>query len=114
MTQSMGVSLCDIVRNVIKQANDEEADEPLASVLKWLDGDDGPAAWIGTHVVDTAAFRTALKTPDLGVDGLLEQCKTAAAAYVAASAAAVLHCSCLLYTSPSPRDATLSRMPSSA
>ena len=25
-----------------------------------------------------------------------------------------LHCSCLLYTSPSPRDATLSRMPSSA
>ena len=32
--------------------------------------------------------------------------------------AAVLHlhviCDCLLYTSPSPRDATLSRMPSSA
>ena len=25
-----------------------------------------------------------------------------------------LHTSCLLYTSPSPRDATLSRMPSSA
>ena len=24
------------------------------------------------------------------------------------------HCDCLLYTSPSPRDATLSRMPSSA
>ena len=24
------------------------------------------------------------------------------------------HCTCLLYTSPSPRDATLSRMPSSA
>ena len=24
------------------------------------------------------------------------------------------HCACLLYTSPSPRDATLSRMPSSA
>ena len=27
---------------------------------------------------------------------------------------AVPHCRCLLYTSPSPRDATLSRMPSSA
>ena len=26
----------------------------------------------------------------------------------------VYQCSCLLYTSPSPRDATLSRMPSSA
>ena len=26
----------------------------------------------------------------------------------------VLHLGCLLYTSPSPRDATLSRMPSSA
>ena len=25
-----------------------------------------------------------------------------------------VHCTCLLYTSPSPRDATLSRMPSSA
>ena len=25
-----------------------------------------------------------------------------------------LYCTCLLYTSPSPRDATLSRMPSSA
>ena len=28
--------------------------------------------------------------------------------------AAILHTRCLLYTSPSPRDATLSRMPSSA
>ena len=26
----------------------------------------------------------------------------------------LMHCTCLLYTSPSPRDATLSRMPSSA
>jgi len=26
----------------------------------------------------------------------------------------ILECACLLYTSPSPRDATLSRMPSSA
>ena len=30
------------------------------------------------------------------------------------AASAALHISCLLYTSPSPRDATLSRMPSSA
>ena len=34
--------------------------------------------------------------------------------YVAAMAAAGLASDCLLYTSPSPRDATLSRMPSSA
>ena len=36
-------------------------------------------------------------------------------AYACEEAGAVLiHYSCLLYTSPSPRDATLSRMPSSA
>ena len=34
--------------------------------------------------------------------------------YVAAEAAVELFASCLLYTSPSPRDRTRSRMPSSA
>lgn len=84
MTQSMGVSLCDILRNVIKRAVDDEPAECLESVLKWFDDEDSaisPAAWIGEHVVDTAAFRTALKTPDHSVTSLLEQCKAAAAAY---------------------------------
>ena len=35
-------------------------------------------------------------------------------AVVLANAAMALHCTCLLYTSPSPRDRTRSRMPSSA
>lgn len=83
MTQSLGVSLCDIIRNVVKKAVEDEPAESLAAVLGWLDGD-GSAGWIGAHVVDTAAFRTALKTPDLSVGGLLEQCNTAAAAYSAA------------------------------
>ena len=39
----------------------------------------------------------SLRLTDNGLDGVLE-----------------LRCYCLLYTSPSPRDATLSRMPSSA
>lgn len=80
MTQSLGVSLCDILRNVVRKAADDEPAESLASVLGWLD-EDGAAGWIGTNVVDTAAFRTALKTPDLSVGGLLEQCTTAATAY---------------------------------
>ena len=33
---------------------------------------------------------------------------------IQSTAASVVFCTCLLYTSPSPRDATLSRMPSSA
>ena len=36
------------------------------------------------------------------------------AALIDAGAGTAAHRSCLLYTSPSPRDATLSRMPSSA
>ena len=35
-------------------------------------------------------------------------------AYTNIQDGAVVHLACLLYTSPSPRDATLSRMPSSA
>ena len=89
MTQSIGVSLTDIVRNVIRQAHEDEGGEPLASVLLWLNGDDkpvSPATWIGANVVDTAAFRTFLKTPDITIGGMLQQCKSATGAYAAATA----------------------------
>ena len=51
-----------------------------------------------------------------GIYGLHEKCRitdSSALVYTGAAIAGVLS-GCLLYTSPSPRDATLSRMPSSA
>ena len=42
------------------------------------------------------------------------QCSAGGAAGCAAGSRSCSSCCCLLYTSPSPRDATLSRMPSSA
>ena len=43
---------------------------------------------------------------------MTETCATVAEPFLVADLALIL--ACLLYTSPSPRDATLSRMPSSA
>ena len=51
------------------------------------------------------------------VDGSLAKGTILTASHVAELGAAGIDrliCACLLYTSPSPRDATLSRMPSSA
>ena len=76
----MGVSLCDMVRNVVTHANSDEEDKPLTSVLAWLDTGTA-ASWISANVVDTSAFRTALKTPGLTVTELLKQCTLAANAY---------------------------------
>jgi len=62
---------------------------------------------IGTIIYDTglASKQAALTTPDcLDIAEAQSQMVKAGAKYMA----------CLLYTSPSPRDATLSRMPSSA
>ena len=46
--------------------------------------------------------------------GLMEQLQTAMTEVVGEERMQQMHEACLLYTSPSPRDATLSRMPSSA
>ena len=49
-----------------------------------------------------------------GTDGWFQQVPFITAAADGEASGVILHTSCLLYTSPSPRDATLSRMPSSA
>ena len=50
----------------------------------------------------------------MGINTLIEQICIMGSGLPAAIAVIVLSKDCLLYTSPSPRDATLSRMPSSA
>ena len=65
----------------------------------------GAGGYIGRHVV-TALLERGLdvKALDLRLDGVDERAERLTLDLF----------SCLLYTSPSPRDATLSRMPSSA
>ena len=66
--------------------------------LYWMHGVEG--AWHGFMKLADTCYVAFVETPDIGeIDRTI----------------GVTHAgSCLLYTSPSPRDATLSRMPSSA
>ena len=67
------------------------------------------------HVKDTFEVEWSRKNCD--IEGTVLLTKTDVGIWVSAHlmANSIAECgSCLLYTSPSPRDATLSRMPSSA
>ena len=74
----------------------------------------GGGTGITVNADDIAVNMSAFDTDDLG-EGSSNLYHTTARARAAISAGTgVTISSCLLYTSPSPRDATLSRMPSSA
>lgn len=73
---SVGVSATDIVRNVLRAcAADDANHKPSQNLLKWMEGEEA-AAWMTSNVVNTAQFRTVLKTPDVGIGELLEQAQS--------------------------------------
>ena len=69
-----------------------------AAVLRWRDNEKE----IVGHEADTTNNRMELKAAIMGLNAVTRAMPIA------------LHTDCLLYTSPSPRDRTRSRMPSSA
>ena len=86
--------------------------------LQKVSGQDFDFIWADPAAGGTSANTTSFAPGTLGavnVQGAIEELESVKAdlAYVQ-SLAAVLSQACLLYTSPSPRDATLSRLPSSA
>ena len=68
----------------------------------------------GTSVLTIGTATQTIKLPGgtPGADKVLTSNATGEASWAAAAAGGITHC--LLYTSPSPRDGLLSRMPSSA
>ncbi|MGB1141882.1 MAG: hypothetical protein ACPG1A_13350, partial [Halioglobus sp.] len=91
----MSVSLVDIVRNVVQAAAQNEDAEALQVIAKYLETDDA-TAWFATEVVDTPAFRTALKTPGMGVRDWLTQALSAAQEHAEGSPSAGPDCQCLV------------------
>ena len=77
--------------------------ETLASILM--------NAELGPDPIDAFAVKQASRAINAALDGLSAQSEPALANWALAPRFVY---PCLLYTSPSPRDATLSRMPSSA
>ena len=82
-----------------------------------LDDNDRPLrrwfAWLSEYAMPLDKYMLTAETHGLNVDH--KAClKLALLKQVLAAKSGLLLSDCLLYTSPSPRDATLSRMPSSA
>ena len=85
-----------------------DSDGPIGADLYLAGADVGQ----GAH---TAFVQMAAEATGLGIDQITGHFSDTASAGDSGSASASrLSFICLLYTSPSPRDATLSRMPSSA
>ena len=80
--------------------------------------DNGLQAQIDTNDMDIAAINTAQSIQDAAItdnaSDLSQEILDRIAADMVQDAITDLHYNCLLYTSPSPRDRTRSRMPSSA
>ena len=87
--------------------------------LKWDEMTEADKAWVykrGTAAESAEELRTSIRSlvedvRERGDTALLDALARFDKIEISADGIA---CSCLLYTSPSPRDATLSRMPSSA
>ena len=71
----------------------------------------GPHGMVGGQMLDLLAETTEF---DLGTISRLQRMKTGRLMAFGCEAGAILGKGCLLYTSPSPRDLSTSRMPSSA
>ena len=85
-----------------------ESGEPRFGILERLTGADGSEVWIETNKVP-------LRDSSGEIIGLLGTFRNVSESHEAQEELRrTLDDLCLLYTSPSPRDATLSRMPSSA
>ena len=87
----------DLIKNSLLQ----HEDLPLADVIDC----DCWQAVFDEHEIDFGSGEGSIYTPAITLWALISQ---------AFFKAEMRSCNCLLYTSPSPRDATLSRMPSSA
>ena len=77
--------------NENKQVSDKDAEEAFKTILTWMGEDPNREGLLETPKRVVKAFKEYFKGYKEDPDKI-----------------------CLLYTSPSPRDATLSRMPSSA
>ena len=82
-------------QNQIKQISDKEAEEAFKTILAWMGEDPNREGLLETPKRVVKAFKEYFKGYKENPNQILDK-------------------TCLLYTSPSPRDATLSRMPSSA
>ena len=92
----------------VRSSVDDEAQTFVCSSVREAAAD--PTHWL----IDTGSCSNLTGTECMPDGQAIENCEDARLNAASGTVLVSQHTNCLLYTSPSPRDATLSRMPSSA